>query len=104
MAVSSYALLSAIWQDTRRYALSYFLLVLVVISAFAVIYFTHINRQTTNQLEVLFSERDELDIEWRNLLIEQNSLAEHSSIESKATKFLNMTRPNADSEVVITLQ
>lgn len=103
MALPSNVLLIAIWQDIRRYILSYLLLVLVVVSAFAVIYFTHLNRQTTNELEVLLSSRDELDIEWRNLLIEQNSLAEHSSIESKATRLLNMKRPGSDSEVVIAL-
>jgi len=77
---------------------------MVVISAFSVIYFTHLNRQTTSNLEVLLTERDELDIEWRNLLLEQNSLAEHSTIESKAVKLLRMKRPNAKSEIIIRLE
>ncbi len=93
-----------IWQDIARYFVSYLLLALVVLSAFSVIYYTHVNRQTTSKLEVLLTERDELDIEWRNLLLEQNSLAEHSAIESKAKKLLNMKRPDANSEIIITLQ
>jgi cell division protein FtsL len=93
-----------IFQDVKRHIASYIVLLLVVVSAFCVIYFTHINRQTTSHLEQLLTERDELDIEWRNLLLEQSSLSEHSVIESKAQKELNMKRPSADSEVIIKLQ
>ena len=46
-------------------------MVLVVASAFSVIYFTHLNRQATSELEVLLTQKDELDIEWRNLLLEK---------------------------------
>jgi len=90
-----------IWYDIQRHIFIYFLLLLVVLSAFSVIYFTHLNRQTTSSLEVLLTERDELDIEWRNLLLEQSSLAEHSTIESKAEKLLQMKRPNVNSEIII---
>lgn len=93
-----------IWQDILQHFVSYILLALVVVSAFSVIYYTHVNRQTTSELELLFTQRDELDIEWRNLLLEQNSLAEHSAIESKAEKLLNMKRPDAKSEIIITLE
>jgi len=93
-----------IWQDILQYFVSYALLLLVVISAFLVIYYTHVNRQTTSELEQLFTQRDELDIEWRNLLLEQNSLAEHSTIENKAMKLLNMKRPNTKSEIIIKLK
>ncbi len=93
-----------IWYDIQRHVFIYFLLLLVVLSAFSVIYFTHLNRQTTSSLEILLTERDELDIEWRNLLLEQNSLAEHSTIESKAEKLLLMKRPNVNSEIIIKQQ
>jgi cell division protein FtsL len=93
-----------IWHDILQHIVSYVLLALVVLSAFSVIYYTHVNRQTTSELELLFTQRDELDIEWRNLLLEQNSLAEHSAIESKAKKLLNMKRPDAKSEIIITLE
>jgi len=90
-----------IWYDIQRHIFIYLLLIMVVISAFSVIYFTHLNRQTTSGLEILLTERDELDIEWRNLVLEQNSLAEHSTIETKARKLLQMKRPNINSEVII---
>ena len=103
MAAHKTSLAVDIWQDLQRHLLTYILLLLVVVSAFSVIYFTHLNRQSTSGLEVLLTERDELDIEWRNLLLEQNSLAEHSAIESKAKKLLKMKRPTVKSEVIITL-
>ena len=103
MALPKAVLVFDIWQDLQRNLISYVLLFLVVGSAFSVIYFTHLNRQTTASLEVLLTERDELDIEWRNLVLEQNSLAEHSSIETKASKLLGMKRPNSNSEVIISL-
>jgi cell division protein FtsL len=101
MLNSKMALPLDIWHDIQRHILMYLLSIIVVISAFSVIYFTHLNRQTTSGLEVLLTERDELDIEWRNLVLEQNSLAEHSTIETKARKLLQMKRPNINSEVII---
>lgn len=103
MAARRTLLVFEIWHDIQRNALSYLFLILVVGSAFAVIYYTHLNRQTTSKLEELLAIRDTLDIEWRNLQLEQNSLAEHSTIESKAKKHLNMKRPNVDSEIIIRL-
>ncbi len=104
MSKQRIALTVEIWRDIKRYLFVYFLLILVVISAFAVVYFTHLNRQATSQVELLIAERDELDIEYRNLLLEQSSLAEHSDIESKAQKRLKMKRLTAKDEVVIRLQ
>ena len=101
MANAKVVLAFELWHDIKQHVFAYVLLLLVVVSAFAVIYFTHLNRQSTSHLELLLTERDELDIEWRNLLLEQNSLAEHSAIESKAEKLLNMVKPSAQSEVII---
>lgn len=102
--MSNQVLVLDIWQDILQHFVSYILLFLVVTSAFSVIYYTHVNRQETSELEQLYTQRDELDIEWRNLLLEQNSLAEHSAIESRARKLLNMKRPDADSEIIVTLK
>ena len=104
MAVNKTVLVVDILQDLQRHIVTYVLLMLVVISAFSVIYFTHLNRQSTSSLEVLLTERDELDIEWRNLLLEQNSLAEHSAIESKAINRLQMKHPSVGSEVVVKIK
>ncbi|GAA0815011.1 cell division protein FtsL [Colwellia asteriadis] len=104
MTARKAALVFDIWHDLVRHSMTYILLLLVVISAFSVIYYSHVNRQSTSQLEVLLTKKDELNTEWRNLLLEQNSLAEHSAIESKAKKLLQMKRPDVNSEVIISLQ
>ena len=103
MSTNKVVLTLDIWNDIKRYFLVYSILILVIVSAFAVIYFTHLNRQTTSQIEMLLTQRDALENEWRNLLLEQNSLAEHNAIESKAEKELNMTKPDKHSEVIIQL-
>jgi len=103
MATKNVVLVLDIWHDIRRHLVIYGVLLLVLISAFSVIYFTHLNRQTTSKIEVLLTERDALENEWRNLVLEQNSLAEHSAIESSAEKLLNMARPDTSSEIIIKL-
>ncbi|WP_299019141.1 cell division protein FtsL [uncultured Photobacterium sp.] len=77
------------------------LLVLVLISALGVVLITHHSRQLVAQQEQLLIDRDQLDIEWRNQILEENSLAEHSRIERLAEKELEMKRPSVDSEVVV---
>jgi len=51
------ALVFDIWQDIVRYSVTYILLLFVVLSAFSVIYYSHVNRQTTSELEVLLSQK-----------------------------------------------
>jgi len=68
-----------------------------------VIYFTHLNRLATNQVEQLLAQRDAIDIEYRNLLLEQSSLSQSNDIESKAKKLLNMQRPTPENEIIVRL-
>jgi len=103
MTVRRAALVFDIWHDIVRYSFTYLVLLSVLLSAFSVIYYSHVNRQTISELEILLTTRDELNIEWRNLLLEQSSLAEHSTIESKAKKLLKMKRPDINSEIIVNL-
>jgi len=52
----------------------------------------------------LLQEQDRLDIEWRNLLLEEQSQSEHSRVTRIATKELNMSRPLPKEEVIIRVQ
>jgi len=70
-------------------------------SALAVVEFTHMNRQLTMQEDKLLQQRDQLEMEWRNLLLEQRALAEHSRVEDIAANQLNMVRPYGPQEVVV---
>lgn len=77
------------------------LLILILMSALAVVYVTHQSRQMIAQQELLFIERDQLDIEWRNQILEENSLAEHSRVERFAEEEIDMKRPSAKNEIVV---
>lgn len=101
MARKKLILGAEIVQDLLNNFWSYILLVLVLASAFSVIYFSHLNRQTTIELEQLLTERDQLDVEYRNLVIEQNVLAETSEVEQKAMALLSMKRSSAKAEVYV---
>lgn len=83
-----------------------FLLVLVfavvcVMSAMALIYTKHESRKLFVELEALTVERDELNIEWGQLQIEQSTWATHARIEKVATDELSLVRPEATDIFVI---
>ncbi|WP_068712140.1 cell division protein FtsL [Vibrio tritonius] len=77
------------------------LLVLIFASAMGVVLTTHDTRQAVSKLDQVQSKRLQLDNEWRNLIIEETALAEHSRVQDVAQSDLDMKRPDADKEVVI---
>jgi len=79
----------------------FLLMILLCASAMGVVFSTHQTRQAITQNEQAMIERDRLDNEWRNLLIEETALSDHSRVEEVAKKDLNMKRPDADKEVII---
>ncbi|MFC3024308.1 cell division protein FtsL [Vibrio zhugei] len=80
------------------------LMVLIFASAMGVVLTTHDTRQSVSRLSQVQSERFDLDNEWRNLIIEETALAEHSRVQEIAEEQLHMQRPDADKEVVIKLK
>ena len=83
-----------------------FLLVLVfavvcVMSAMALVYTKHESRKLFGELEALTEERDELNIEWGQLQIEQSTWATHARIEQVATDDLSLVRPDATEIFVV---
>jgi cell division protein FtsL len=83
-----------------------FVLVLVfaivcVTSAMALVYTKHESRKLFVELESLTHERDELNIEWGQLQIEQSTWATHARIEQVATDDLELMRPEATEIFVI---
>jgi cell division protein FtsL len=86
-----------------------FLLVVVfaivcVLSAMALIYTKHESRKLFVELESLTHQRDELNIEWGQLQIEQSTWATHSRIEQVATDDLSLVRPTSMEIFVIERQ
>ena len=75
--------------------------VLCVMSAMALIYTKHESRKLFVELESLTTERDELNIEWGQLQIEQSTWATHARIERVATEELSLARPKPTEIYVI---
>ena len=72
-----------------------------VVSALALVYTKHEARTLFVDLERLTHERDELNIEWGQLQIEQSTWATHARIEQVATEDLELMRPGATDIYVI---
>ena len=75
--------------------------VVCVVSATALIYTKHESRKLFVELEQLTDERDELNIEWGQLQIEQSTWATHARIEQVAAEKLELTRPDTHEIYVI---
>ncbi|NVD07411.1 cell division protein FtsL [Vibrio sp. JPW-9-11-11] len=79
------------------------MLVLIFASAMGVVFTTHHTRQAVTEKDQALVERERLDNEWRNLLLEETALAEHSRVQDIAKGELEMKRPDSDKEVIINL-
>jgi cell division protein FtsL len=75
--------------------------VICVVSAMALVYTRHESRKLFIELEELTTARDELNIEWGQLQIEQSTWATHARIERVATEELALSRPMATDIFVI---
>ncbi len=64
-------------------------------SSLGVIYGKHEARNRFNDLQRLTGERDELDIEWGQLQLEQSTWATNGRVETVARDELHMTIPQA---------
>lgn len=77
------------------------LLVVTTGSATGVIYSTHKNRHLLNALQQLEQQRNELQVEWGQLLLEQSSLVSQGRIENVAIAELGMKIPASENVVVV---
>ena len=80
--------------------LVWLLLGLVLVSALGVVYTSHQSRRLFVRLQALEAERDELNIQWGRLLLEQGTLATPGLVESIARDRLGM-RPPPPEQIVI---
>lgn len=81
-----------------------FMLILIFASAMGVVFTTHHSREAIYEKNTMLLNRDQLANEWRNLILEETALAEHSRVQAMAKQELEMRRPDADKEVIINLQ
>lgn len=80
------------------------LVLLVLASALSVVGLRHQSRQSFAELQSLRAERDQLNIEWGRLLLEQGAWSQHQRVEKIARSRLAMRLPDASRVVVIDTQ
>ena len=85
----------------RRPVLALVLLLLVVISSFGVIYAAHEARELFRQLEQARRDENEIQIEWRQLLLERGTLSSHARVESMAASELQMVPVEGEFRVLV---
>jgi len=79
-------------------------LALVVISAIAVVYVRHQHRLSYVALLQAQQSRDDLNIEWGQLLLEQSTWAIQNRVETEANRKLGMVIPEPSRIEVIGAQ
>ena len=77
------------------------LFIAIIVTAIIVVTTAHHTRLLTAQREQLVLERDALDIEWRNLILEENALGDHSRVERIATDKLQMQHVDPSQENIV---
>jgi cell division protein FtsL len=96
--------MSGLQNGRQSFLLTIVFAIVCVMSAMALIYTKHESRKLFVELEQLTSERDELNIEWGQLQIEQSTWATHGRIEKVATEQLSLVRPKSTEIYVIERQ
>jgi cell division protein FtsL len=77
------------------------LLVAIVVSAVAVIYTAHRARELFRELEQARHDENEIQIEWRQLLLERSTLSSHARVEAIAGTELQMATPEGELRTVV---
>jgi len=77
------------------------LFICIIVTAVTVVTTAHHTRLLTAQREQLVLERDALDIEWRNLILEENALGDHSRVERVATEKLQLQHVDPSQENIV---
>ena len=85
----------------QSFLLVFVFAVVCVLSAMALVYTKHESRLLFVELEGLTHQRDELNIEWGQLQIEQSTWAQHARIEQVAIDDLSLVRPETTEIFVI---
>lgn len=73
----------------------------IFISGTSVIYTTHQSRNLFDELQGLQDQRNELEVQWGQLLIEQSTFGVEGRIERKAVEELQMEVPELGDIVMV---
>lgn len=84
----------------RFWAIFSALLVAITLTALGVVYTTFTSRHLLNSLQDLEKQRNRLQVEWNQLLLEQGSLVAQGKVEDTAIAELGMEVPDMNKVVV----
>ena len=77
------------------------LVALMMVSALGVVYAKHRNRMLYVELRDVQTARDDLNVDWGRLQLEQSTWATHSRVESVARKKLSMRNINYGEVIIV---
>ncbi|MDX1334145.1 MAG: cell division protein FtsL [Gammaproteobacteria bacterium] len=85
---------------TGRFFVLAVIVVFLISTAVGVVYARHESRKLFVELQKLERERDDLNIEWGRLQLEQGAWSSHGRIEGIAREKLEMRMPDASTMVI----
>ncbi|MFT6388096.1 MAG: cell division protein FtsL [Cellvibrionaceae bacterium] len=80
----------------------FLLWVVLILSAFAVIYVAYDTRVKFNLLETLRREQNQLQVVWGQYLLEESTWAAYGRVETLAREKLSMQVPSSEEIIVVT--
>jgi len=78
------------------------LVLAVMVTAMGVVYAKHESRKAFAQLQSLYNKRDEMDVYWGKLQLEQGAWTTHGRVEKIASNRLGMESPTNVTVIVVT--
>lgn len=72
-----------------------------LVSALIVVYARHESRKLFIELQALQQVRDDMNVEWGQLQLEQSTWATHSRIDPIAREQLQMSAPTPDTIMIV---
>lgn len=87
--------------DLKRFGWMWTLSGICLASAMAIVVTTQNTRMLIAQHAQLVERKNNLNSDWRHLLIEENALNEHNRIEQLAKQRLHMIHPQPDDEILV---
>lgn len=85
----------------RKQIIISLLVIVLMVSALSVVYAKHQSRKLFVELNSLHKLRDDMDVEWGKLQLEQSTWATHGRIERVAQKRLHMLNPENEKVIIV---
>ncbi len=90
-----------ILKDLSEHRFVIFLYVLIVTMMFMTVIISAQTKVEVARAEMLTREGDDLNNEWLNLMLEEQTLLEHSKVMTEAEGRLHMIRPSPANEKIV---